>query len=205
MKTVDKLLDNGKSHIAIYNNKSVKIIDNKTKAISNRAITIMPGFQIEFGRSIKDVFSALAKIHLPIIIEEYLTAGNFKYYNVVRLETGNIPEFTICKIGVTNEVIMEVLFDSELTKNNAARKTRSISAIASVAIKANDISSIEMDAISTITSLKGENAIDYSFNILDYKIRVIANYNDFNLIYTYLMDKKDNTKYRLIGIGYKDK
>lgn len=203
MSKFDKILDNGKSHIRIYNNRSVKIIDNSTDKKSDKAIAIMPTLQIEFGRCIEDVVESISKTKMPIIIEEFLNVGsNFKYYSVTRLSTGNVPEYTICKIGANNGRITEVIFENTLASNRIAKKYRCVSAIASVAIVESDISSIEMDSINTISLLTDYRAYKYKCDIVGYKIYVEADYREYIIRYTYIRNKDNEKKYSLIGVNY---
>ena len=204
MKGSQVLLDNGFSHYRIFDGKSIKVLANDGSGISTKAVTIMSKFQVELGRTVDDIIKTLSLVNIPVILEEYLKVGdNFKYYSVVRLRTGKVPEFTVCKLGFSNNILVEVIFDSKTIADRTARKYGCVSALASIAIVESGVSSIEMDAISTIMIITGSKAKDYKFTQMQNKISIETVYNDFSIVYTYIRNKEVTNKYNLLGVYYK--
>lgn len=118
-----KMYENKYSFILV-GDKRVQFVALKYKDFSPRAITIYPGFQIELGRSMKEIKDALFKTRLPILIKEMAIPSSlgFKNYQIIRMHTGNVDDKIIANIMEKESRIISVSFNKELKRDSEYRK-----------------------------------------------------------------------------------
>lgn len=110
------------------------VVDIKHKDYYCKAITIMNGFQIELGRSIKEIKTALKETRLPIILKEVININEVKHYQVVRMHTGNVDDKVIATIVCKKDIISIVSFNKALIKDKEYRKYNQISILHQLSI-----------------------------------------------------------------------
>lgn len=90
-------------------------------------VTIIPGIQLELGRSIREFVNCLKMIGKPIAIQKIFDRNNQCTWNLIRMATGNIPEVVICSIGTINDRMVNVAFNQELPYNKKYRQHQKLS------------------------------------------------------------------------------
>lgn len=120
------LFKNESSCIAIRNDK-LYVISTRYKDYSPRAIQILPGFQLELGRSIQDFKEALKETRLPVIIKKLIERGDATHYQIIRMHTGNVDDKVVASIACRDDIIKVIAFNRALIKDMAYRRYNQLS------------------------------------------------------------------------------
>lgn len=114
------------SCIAILDDK-LYILSNKYKDYSPKAVMIIPGFQIELGRSINDIIAALKETRVPVIIKKVIEKGELEYYSIVRMSTGKVDDKAVASVICKQNIISTISFNKSLLKDENYRKYNKVS------------------------------------------------------------------------------
>ncbi len=98
-------------------------------------VHIMGGLSIEIGRHIQQFMNALAHTRLPIVLQKRVDSGNFKTYQVIRLNTGAVPNINLGYIETFKGTITGFIYDTDIIINKKLRKYVKTSVLNMLAIK----------------------------------------------------------------------
>lgn len=102
----------------IVSEGSVRVIpDRESNApIHPEIITILPGIQLQLGRSIQQFIKEVQYTKRPIIFTQMINSPKkgVSAYKVTRVATGRVPERDICVINCFQGAIIGVMFSQEL-------------------------------------------------------------------------------------------
>ena len=110
------MFKNEDSCIAIKDDK-MYILSTRYKDISSRALTVMSGFQIELGRDINDIITALKETRVPVIIKEVISNGDKSHYQIIRMHTGKVDDKLVATLLCNNGIIHSISFNRALIES----------------------------------------------------------------------------------------
>lgn len=203
--SVEVLFKKDNSYIAIKNDK-LYILSVKYKDFSPRAITIIPGFQIELGRSIKDIEEALKHTRLPIILKTLTEINNIKQIQIIRMHTGKVDDKVVAVISCKNDIINTVAFNKELIKDSSYRRYNNLSVLHQISIPYNLCESqakFRRDQVINILSNIISN-VSYSEIEVVEKGKQLITYiteEDKKIKYTFVSNKNNNDRFELMSIS----
>lgn len=154
---IQVMFKNDKSYIAIKNDK-LYIVSTKYKDYSPRAITIVPGFQIELGRNLQEIEDALKKTRLPIILKTLTEMNNIKQVQIIRMHTGKVADKIVAVISCKNNIINNIAFNKKLITDGDYRRYNNLSVLHQV--------SIPYDLSESNTKFRRDQVINTLSNIL---------------------------------------
>lgn len=112
------VINEGGKPKVIVSEGAVRVIPNfpNGATITPEIVTIIPGIQLEIGRSIQQFIKEVQFTKRPLIFTLMLDnkIKGITAYKVTRLATGRVPERDICVITCFNGIILGVLFNKEL-------------------------------------------------------------------------------------------
>ena len=111
------------SCIAIKDDK-MYVVSTKYKDYSPRAITIMPGFQIELGRNINEIEEALRLTRVPVILKTLIDTGEIQQIQVIRMHTGIVDDKLVAMLVCKHNIIQSVSFNRDLIKDGEYRRNQ---------------------------------------------------------------------------------
>lgn len=200
------MFKNEYSCIVIHDEK-LYIMNNKYKEYSLRAVTIIPGFQLELGRDIKEIKEALKETRLPIIIKKLTELPNgTAYYQIIRIHTGNVDDKVVTNVVCIKDKITSIAFNKALLKDSNYRKYNQLSVYHQLSVPY-DLAQTEFNfrgeqidtRLSTVIKLKHKIKIVEDTN----KISAIIQEDDKYIQFLFILNKNNN-RFELSSIGIGD-
>jgi len=202
---IQVMFKNEKSYIAIKNDK-LYIVSTKYKDYSPRAITIMPGFQIELGRNIQEIEDAIKRTRLPIILKTLAEMNNIKQVQIIRMHTGKVADKVVAIISCKNNIINTVAFNRKLIKDGEYRRYNNLSVLHQVSIPY-DLSESNTrfrrdQVISTLSNIIP--SISHSeVEVIEKEKRLVASVRDDDaaIKFTFVSNTQMNNRFELMSIA----
>ena len=132
-RNIKVISKNKKSYILIKNGK-MYILSTNRKDYSSCAIPIIPGFQIELGRNIKEIEEAIKFTRLPVIIKELVERGSIKQLQIIRMQTGKVNDKVVASIVCNKDIITSISFNRALINDNEYRKYNGLTVLHQISI-----------------------------------------------------------------------
>lgn len=197
-----KMFKTDNSYITIMDDK-LYILSNKYRDYSPRAVMVIPGFQIELGRDINDIITALKETRLPVIIKSVIEKGDKHYYHIIRMETGNVDDKIIASVVCSNNIIHTISFNRTLLKDSNYRRYNKVSIFHQLSLpyslaESNVISRGEQVRNAVITILGRVKHIEV--NESQNKLVALINDEDIKIKLTFILDSTNN-RYALSSIS----
>lgn len=191
------------SCIAIKDDK-LYIISTKYKDYSARAVTIIPGFQIELGRKINDIESALKETRLPIILKKVTEINGSKYIQIIRMHTGKVDDKIVATILCRDEMILSVSFNRELLRDSNYRKYTQLSIYHQISIPF-DLSKTEFNNRTEQVKciLKNTISVTNPIEVCENgnSMYAITNEDEQKLKFMFISNKNNGNRYELASIS----
>lgn len=179
------------------------IISTKYKDYSIRAVTVVPGFQIELGRNINEIEEALKETRLPVILKSITANGNSDYYQVIRMHTGKVDDKIVATIICKDKLITSISFNRKLLRDGNYRRYNQLSVFHQISIpyelgatefkfRRDQVTSI----LKSIISLS--NAVE--INESNKQLEAIINEDNQHIKFMFILNK-DNNRYELASIS----
>lgn len=135
----DKILFKSTDSAMIVKDGKLYIVKTEGKGYSPLAISIMPGFQIELGRTIKELNQALSFTRIPVVIKISQQSPKVRFYQIIRMKTGIVDDKIVATIAVDNNTdkIISITFNRELINDKNYRKHNNLSVFHQLALPYN--------------------------------------------------------------------
>lgn len=192
--------DNGRSKIAVTNNGvrvlAKPIVQGK---IPIGVVTIVPGIQLEIGRSFDEFVDCIQCTNKPLAFNLKVkdTKKCITIWELQRLPTGNVEEATICNITVIRDEIYSVQFNQNLAYDKNYTRYEKLSILHQVTLGKPNENNTCSRGISTINKLTG---IDYGDMITrQFKHGVEIKIKGYKISYIFFTDKQGYMN--LLSIG----
>lgn len=197
------MFKNDDSCIAIKDDK-MYILSTRYKDISSRALTVMSGFQIELGRDINDIITALKETRVPVIIKEVISNGRKSHYQIIRMHTGKVDDKLVATLLCNNNIIHGISFNRALIKDGSYRKYNILSVLHQLSVPYNLCDS---NSVSRSEQLK--QILKSTMNIVnnievtekDNQLIAITNEDNLKLNFKFILNKNNNNRYELTSIS----
>ena len=206
-KTTEKQRPDNYSYNAERKSKSMtneKVIASVHKInTSIGVVSILPKVQILLGKRLSSFTDALEKSRVPLALKKTLSNGKYETFQVLRLETGNIPEATIATLVTYNNIMVGLTYNGDIVEDKKFRKLVKLSAMHQLVLGTKEDPQRLYKAtkyISVITKLPRESliAIEKARSI---RIRASSN-NIMQLPIYYIFSLNKNGAYRLAEVSY---
>lgn len=119
--------------------KDTSIIINRNINTAGEDLTgiihIMGSVSIEIGRSINQFIDTLKYTRIPIVIKRVIKKGDYSTYQVIRINTGKVPNINLGLIETYKETMVGFIYDSDVVINRRLRKYVKTSVLNMLAIK----------------------------------------------------------------------
>lgn len=175
----------------------------KIAAYSIGIVSILPKVQVAIGSDLDSFIKALELSRIPIALQKTLVKGAYSTYNVLRLQTGSIPEVVIATLSVFNGVVIGVTYSRSILENKEFRQFVRLSAMhqLSACNKGDKLRLVKATScISTLTGIRRERLVVIETpNSLRVKVPYESKYK-LPVHYTFTLDKHD--RYNLLQIAY---
>lgn len=181
-------------------------LSNKYKDYSPRAITIISGFQIELGRNINDIETALKETRLPIILKTVTDINDIKHIQIIRMHTGRVDDKIVAIMSCKNNIITSVSFNKDLIKDAAYRKYNSLSVYHQLSMPYSLSDSgykFRRDQVLSVIQ-KIIPSIEYNeVEVVEKGKQLIVNINDedVSMKMLFISNKNNNDRYELMSIS----
>lgn len=191
-----KILFKQKNSVIIIKNGKLYVANPDGNGCSPLAISIMPGFQIELGRTLKELNKALSLTRIPIVIKLGQESPKVKFYQIIRMKTGIVDDKIVATLAVDIETdkIMSVTFNKELRNDKGYRRYNNLSIIHQLALPYNlNGNSSRSEQVkhylkAVITSYNDVIKITENNKIIDASIQV-SNKDTINIKFIYNRNK----------------
>ena len=201
---IKKLLGNDESFIVILDGK-MYVLDPRKKGFSDRAIMVMPGFQIELGRNIRDIKEALKFTRLPIALELSVQAGNMEQYTVIRMQTGTVSAHNVATIRCDNGIITGISFHGYLLKDKEYRKKVGVSILHQLALPVDTNGMTRAEQVTEmLKAVRFVSDKDISVVETASSLTAVLTAGKRNLKFTFLIDRGRNNQFVLSNISLMD-
>lgn len=189
--------------------KAIRVVDTNTGKISCKAVTLLPELQVELGENISELESVVGVTRIPVYLLEssgvnYGDGDIEKFYQVIRYQTGSIPEFIICTLHVVHDKINGVIFNKEASHDERLVRFGCIPIIARLSIYGNSNEDIKLSAAKTVKAVSTVPFDKYKVEVLGTRIVVSVPQStkkgNVILEYTYLRDTENPVRYNLLGV-----
>mgnify|MGYP005805827645 FL=1 len=198
---IRKLFGNGESFIVIIDGK-MYVLDPYKKGYSDKSITVMPGFQIELGRNINDIKTALGYTRLPIALELSVNVGSMAQYTVVRMQTGTVSTHNIATIKCVNDIIEGVSFYGYILKDKHYRKKVGVSILRQLALAVDTNGKTRVEQVTeTLKVVRFTSEKDISVVETASSISAVINTKGKDIKFTFLIDTERNNQFVLSNIS----
>lgn len=198
---IRKLFGNGESFIVIIDGK-MYVLDPYKKGYSDKSITVMPGFQIELGRNINDIKTALGYTRLPIALELSVNVGSMAQYTVVRMQTGTVSTHNIATIKCVNDIIEGVSFYGYILKDKDYRKKVGVSILHQLALPVDTNGKTRVEQVTeTLKVVRFTSEKDISVVETASSISAVINTKGKDIKFTFLIDTERNNQFVLSNIS----
>lgn len=201
------MFKNENSCIVIKEDK-LYVMSTRYKDLSVRAFTILNGFQIELGRSIKDFEAALREARLPIMIKMLQETSNnnikITYYQIIRMHTGKVDDKIIATIVCKNDIITVLSFNRGLIKDGEYRRYNQLSVLHQI--------SLPYDLSESSSSNRNEQVVKTLKTVMPITNSIVVNEKEDSLVaitkednlklkFTFISNAKNNKRFELISIA----
>lgn len=197
------MFKNDYSCIVIRDDK-MYILSNKYRDYSFRAFTIASGFQIELGRPLSDIESALRETRLPIVLKELTTNGEATYYQIIRMHTGKVDDKIIANMMCKNGIITMISFNRALIKDKEYRRYNSLSVLHQLSIPFNLEESDSPNrgeqvrkTLKTVIPMLSNIKVTENGN----QLMAITTEEGLTLKFLFISNKQNNNRYELTSIS----
>ncbi|MBO5386748.1 MAG: hypothetical protein J6A59_01205 [Lachnospiraceae bacterium] len=197
------MFKNEDSCIAIKDDK-MYILSTRYKDISSRALTVMSGFQIELGRDINDIITALKETRVPVIIKEVISNGDKSHYQIIRMHTGKVDDKLVATLLCNNGIIHSISFNRALIRDGSYRQYNILSVLHQLSVPYNLCDSTSVSRSEQLKQiLKSVMNIVNNIEVTekDNQLVAITNEDNLKLSFKFILNKNNNNRYELISIS----
>lgn len=193
------------SCIAIKDDK-MYVVSTKYKDYSPRAITIMPGFQIELGRNINEIEEALKLTRVPVILKTLIDTGEIQQIQVIRMHTGIVNDKLVAMLVCKHNIIQSVSFNRDLIKDGEYRRYNQLSVYHQLSLPfdlAESHASSRSDQVSKLMTNIFRYIEHTDLEVQEDNKQLIALFknDDINLKFVFISNKKNNSRFELMNIS----
>lgn len=165
-------------------------------------VTILPGVQIELGRTMTELIQCLKEVRKPIGLHKIADIGSQANWNIIRIPTGKVPEAVVCKITTIQDIIVSVSFNKSLVKNAEYRRYQPLSAMHQLtAGKVGDIA-LWSSAVSAVATMTGEKKSNLIIKANDKTLMVRTAIRELENQYRYTFTKDSEDVFNLLSISF---
>ncbi|MEM4385393.1 MAG: hypothetical protein QXD03_02460 [Candidatus Anstonellales archaeon] len=197
----------GSSIRVINTNKLINDKVNKREPLYLLGVAgILPNLQIELGRKFSEFLMCLDNTRLPILIQEASNLYGKSVWNIFRLPSGNVNGVTLCKVGVIDGIVVNVMFNLDLSYTKNFVEYEDLSAVSLYVVDSRDphvISSL-LKFISTVTMIP---ANEFKVKCVNNIIKVCTLHKmDLDRVtssieYTFMIDSRGFYKLASVGLN----
>lgn len=192
------------SCLLIHNdNIYVRTVDNSD--FSSRALTVIPGFQLELGRDINDYKEAMKFSRVPLffklVTSRTVNGDNFDYYLLVRMKTGRVEDKVVANIICKSGILTSISFNRKLIRDGDYRRYNQLSVLHQLIVPkdlngtSNRTEQLKKILGGVIFCTDGINVIEKNSNLI-----AITKVGGLSLKYTFIKDV-NNSNYVLVSIS----
>lgn len=198
-----KLFKNDRSYIHIVEGRMYiwSTSSNGNGQLSIAAITVLPGFQIELGRSIQEIIEALRHTRLPVVLELSINIGSIKQYTVIRTATGKVESRSIATLNCENDIITAISFNRSLLADTKFRNIVRLSLLHQLALPSESNGDRKQQVIDSIRAARMKVPTK-GIEVTESNCMIYAVVDDeVKLKYTFIANNNREGIYELSGIS----
>lgn len=190
---------NGWSSIMV-SDKSIKILTLSKSINPPGVVTVLPGIQLELGRSILEFIGCLKQVRQPLAIQKISESKGVSTYYLIRLQTGKVKEARICTITTYKDMIINVAFNQDLVYDKEFQKYQRLSVVHQLRAGKEGDSNLLTNAITSVSTITG--VPQSRLFIIEAKNKIVVKLRDTQsnaIQFVFVKDKEGY--YNLLSIG----
>lgn len=164
-------------------------------------VSILPGVQLELGRTITEFITCLREVRKPIGFHKIASTREESIWDVIRISTGCAPEAIVCRITTVNDIMVSVWFNKSLVTNTNYTKYQPLSGMHQLTAGLESVPGLLSRALDSVSTVTGDSTDKFLIKSDSKRIIVYTNTPGEALQYKYTFTKGKDKFFNLLSVS----
>ena len=197
-----KLVSQTEKSKMVISESGIRIITGDQAPCPLGVVTIIPGVQLELGRSIAEFIDCLKRIRKPLATQVIGNPSTQAKYRILRLCTGNVPGGVVCSIATVQGKIVSVTFNQDLAYDKNFLKYQGLSIIHRLTAGKDGDNQLLANSVKAVATITGKSASNFRIKEVKTSIIVYTDMKETKNVYRYTFSKDKMGYYNLLSVGF---